>query len=306
MTSPEPDIGELELAVEKSGKPLEIVVSTYLEKFGWNSVYNTDTFYDREGGKLRDIDICASLSKKPLRKGNLELETYMVVECKRDTKNAWIFFTRPLEFALQDISGHYLDEIQMATENTENIDVMKVILGNTRLHYGEAKSIAVTSDVVPLHPPKQYDPEDKRRAKKNPIYTAQNQLKKYLDWAIERDIRKRSQVLPYTIEIYFPCLVFQGHMYEATVESSGKVKLEKTHHVILETLYRSPFSIYEKNVLIDVFGDDFQGEERFRDFQELICRDIKSLEVTVIEKAEEINGRITGTLELIESTHRTA
>jgi hypothetical protein len=305
MTFPEPDIGELEQAVERSGKPLEIVVSTYLEKFGWNSVYNTDTFYDREGGKLRDIDICASLSEKSLRKGNLELETYMIVECKRDTKNAWIFFTRPLEFSLEDLSGHYLDEIQMATGNTENIDVMKIILGNARLHYKEMKTISVTSDVVPLYPPKQYDPQGKGHAKKSPIFTAQNQLKKYLDWSIEREIKKRSQVLPYTIEMYFPCLVFQGHMYEATVESNGRVKLEKTSHVLLETLYRSPYSVYEKNVLIDIFSDDFKDERPFRDFQELIRQDIKSIEETVSEKSEEINSRITGTLELIESTRRT-
>jgi hypothetical protein len=305
MSSPEPNISELESAVEKSGKPLEMVVSAYLEKLGWESISNTDTFYDREGGKLRDVDICASLHKRPLRVGNLELETYLIAECKKDSKHAWVFFSRPREFDLEDLSGHYVDEIQMATRNTENLEIMNAILGNTNLHYKNMNKVAVTSDIVPLYPPKNYDPQySKQTKKKNPIFTAQNQLKKYLDWSIDREIRKRSQVLPYSIEIYFPCLILQGHMYEATVMEDGKVKLEKRNHVILETLYRSRYSVYERNVLIDIFSDDFQAEKPFWNFQELIRQDIQSIERKVSEKADEIGRRMSDTLELIESTHR--
>ena len=46
----EPDVNKLQDQIEKSGKPLEIVVSSFLDKYGWQGVCNTDTFIDREGG----------------------------------------------------------------------------------------------------------------------------------------------------------------------------------------------------------------------------------------------------------------
>jgi len=42
----EPDKSSLEARVEKSGKPLEIMISSYLDAYGWKDVWNTETFFD--------------------------------------------------------------------------------------------------------------------------------------------------------------------------------------------------------------------------------------------------------------------
>ena len=239
-----------------------------------------------------------------MRVKNLELETCLVIECKKDTKNAWIFFTRPFEFQSEDIAGQYLDELQMATKNTEYTEIMGIIMKNARLHYRDMRRVAVTSDLVPLYPSKDYSPQHKsqqRNRKKNPIFAAQNQLKKYIDWALDQDIRNRSHVLPFSIEMYFPCLFFQGHMYEAIVENDGKVKLEKKNHIVLETLLRSPYSVYERNLLIDIVGDSHFNEDHFKNYQELVRKDMISLEKVISQNSEEIGRKISDTLELIES-----
>lgn len=307
--SQEPEEQDLIMQIELSGKPLEIVVSSLLDKYGWQGVTNTDTFVDREKGKFRDIDICASLCDPAPRIGNLQLETYMLFECKNDPGIAWIFFTRPFKFNVEDISGQYIDEIQMATRNTENVEIMEMILRKARLHYenGGFKSVAVTHDRVFLHPPRKYDPQHKNqqeKKKKDHILAAANQLKKYIDWSTDQDVRKRSQVLPYTIEMFFPCILFQGYMYEATVRDNGEVKLERKNHILLETLFRSPYSVYEKKILIDVISDKPFSEKCFNEYQELICKDIASLKEVVTQNSDEIGRRISDTLELIESARR--
>jgi hypothetical protein len=294
-SGPEPDKSKLELVIEKSGKPLEMIVSSYLDENQWKSVYNTDTFYDKDEDKLRDVDIVAS--DGPFNVQNLELETYLIIECKKDTKYAWVFFTRPFDFAIEDISGHYLDEAQMAAKNTENHEILSTILKDAQLHYKNIGKVAVTSELVPLYPPKDYDPQ-KQEKPIDLIYKAENQLKKYIDWAIDQDIRKRTQLLPYSIEMYFPCLLLQGYMYEATLEN-GKVKLEKRNHIVLETLFRSEYSVYEQNLLIDVVNVDF-----FNEYQKLIRDDILSLKEAIKKNSELISSRITEILSLLESAKR--
>jgi hypothetical protein len=307
--SQEPNLQDLVRQIEFSGKPLEILVASYLDKYGWQEVTNTDTFVDRDEGKLRDIDICASLAHPPTRIGNLGLETFLLFECKNDPGYAWVFFTRPFEFDTEDIAGQYTDEIQMATRNTENTEIMEMILRKANLHYSNFQTVAVTYDRILAHPPKDYDPRRKdhlkRKEKNNHLLEAQNQLKKCIDWSIDQDVRKRSHLLPYTIEMYFPCILFQGFMYEAKIDNNGKVSLEPQNHILLETLFRSPYSVYEKNVLIDVVSGKPLNEKTVGQYQELIQKDITSLQGIMSQNSEEIGTRIDKILELIESTRKT-
>jgi hypothetical protein len=93
-------------------------------------------------------------------------------------------------------------------------------------------------------------------------------------------------------------------MYEATVKENGEVELERRNHILLRTLYRSPYSVYEKGILVDVICDSPFSEKRFSDYNELVCRDMESLKEVLTQHSDEIGHRITDTLELIESTRR--
>ena len=143
MTSVE----HLRRALLKTGYPLEIEVSSVLDK-DWEGVINTDTYYDRDESKLRDIDIVAYknliIRSQPL----LSTVASLVVECKKDENFAWVFFSRPLKFSIEDIDGQYVDQTQMASNNVENLQVMEMILGKCNLHYENMKKKAVTYDAV--------------------------------------------------------------------------------------------------------------------------------------------------------------
>lgn len=249
---------------------------------------------------FREIDIVAS--NQPADIQNLELENYLLIECKQSLKSAWIFYTRPFKFKNADITGHYLDEIQMAARNTENTEIMETILKDAHLHYKNEERVAVTADILPRYADKNYNPE-RDEIGKDAVCAAENVLKKYIDWSTDQDIRKRSQILPYSIEMMFPCIIFQGPMYEAIVKN-GVVELTKINHIIYKTLFRSRYSIYEKNVLIDVIADEPFGEEHFLEYQKLISENMKSLQESVRKNSEMISRRIVETLTLLDSTQR--
>jgi hypothetical protein len=276
--------------IKKTGYPLEIKISSILDN-DWETITNQDTFVDRNTMQLREIDICAT--QKPSRMGNLELETALVIECKKSDAFSWVFFTRPYNFEIDDLAGQYLDEAQMASRNTERDDIMKLIFENTNLHYQTKDVVAVTFNAFATGNAHR----GQFRESQNEINEAREQLKTYVDWSMDQSVREWVSTLPYTIEMFFPCIVFRGSLFEAQVGESDKIDLSPTKHLILTNLYKSPYAIYEKNVLIDVVSEDY-----FNEYQKLIQKDIQNLKRTIKNKTNTISRRITDTITLLEST----
>ena len=288
MASIDPETERLKEEILKTGKPLEIRISSLLDG-QWPSITNQDTFYDRNEKKLREIDICAY--SLPKRMHNLELETGLIVECKKSEAFSWVFFTRPFKFEIEDVSGQFLDELQMAARNIERAEIMQQILKKTRLHYENMKTVAVTYEAF-----KRGDVHKSQfREEKNAIFDAQSQLKSYIECSTDEDIRVRIPIIPYTIQMSFPCIVFRGSMYEAIVKDDH-LTVEKSKHLVLKTQFSSEYSIYEKSLLIDVVS-----EEYFNNYQELILTDIDSLEKTIERDSEAISNKITEIISLLES-----
>jgi len=295
MSSKEPHDALKEHLIEeikKTGYPLEIGISSILDN-SWDIIVNQDTFVDRNKMGLREIDICAS--KKPTRIGNLELETALVIECKKSDAFSWVFFTRPFAFKIDDVAGQYLDEAQMAAKNTGRLEVMRMILGNTSLHYETQKWVAVTFNAFATGKAHR----GQFRESQSEINEAREQLKTYVDWVIDQDVREWVSTLPYTIEMYFPCIVFRGSLFEAIVGENDDIRLNPTKHLILSNLYKSPYSIYEKNVLIDIVSEDY-----FVEYEKLVQKDIENLKRTIKRKTNTVSRRITEIVTLLESTYK--
>jgi len=68
----------------------------------------------------------------------------------------------------------------------------------------------------------------------------------------------------------FPCIVFDGTIYEAIVKN-GKMKLQKTNHIILTRSTRASYSVYDVNFLIDVVTKNY-----FNNYLRKINNDVKS------------------------------
>ena len=127
------EIDYLKKEIKKTGYPLEIEISSILDKV-WQTVINTDTYYDRDEGKLRDIDIHAFDTFASRKVFPIALKTGLVIECKKDDDFAWVFFSRPFpKFGMEDIDGQYVDEIHCITKNTENYQSWRRFL--TKLHF---------------------------------------------------------------------------------------------------------------------------------------------------------------------------
>jgi len=87
---------ERELA--KSGFPLEIELSSFLEEKGWTVAPST-YYFDYDLGIWRDIDIVAGKTLSSDLHGNslapYQLRLTLFVHCKKSDKYHWVFYARP-------------------------------------------------------------------------------------------------------------------------------------------------------------------------------------------------------------------
>lgn len=263
----------------KTGFPLEIEISSLLRD-RWD-VFHREIYFDRDEKKTRDIDLLAFY---PLPLGKLlPLLPHlgMVIECKKNENFAWVFFTVPMEYAPEEsIDGQYLDELQIQMKNTEPTQVRDIILGETSLHYHKFKRLAVTFDEVYLKGKKhEYD-----RGKRE-IFEAENQLKKFIMHRKEKVIEENPPITG-RIFIYFPCIVFDGEIFEAIVYK-GELELKKRKHLILTSQYRPSYSVWEENFIIDIVHKSY-----FRDYLKKIRRDIESLSETAVKNRDYLVSEI--------------
>lgn len=282
-------IDYLRKEIMNTGYPLEIEISCMLDKL-WKNVENTDTYVDTDGRTLRDIDIHAWETYQPKKTFPLFLHTEFVIECKKSKDFAWIFFTRPFEPEIDDVAGQYADELQAVIKNTENYKVLNMIFDPSVLHYASFERKAVAFDAFALDAKK-----SSYKKKKKEIFEAQNQLKKFIGCFINQIINVPIQIVGYHIQIFFPCIVFDGLMYEAIVDDD-ELKLEEANHLVLKTLRRSPYSVFEKGLLIDVVSKNY-----FNDYQKIIRKDISTLKKIFRRKATRIVREIDETISLVES-----
>jgi hypothetical protein len=280
----------LKKQVEQTGYPLEIEISSLLDG-RWEKIINTDTYFDTEEKKLRDVDISANrIPKHTKRTYPLSASFNLIVECKRTEDFAWVFFSRPSEFEIEDVYGQYLDEIQIATRNTENGQIIETFFKKAPLHYRSLRTRSVCYDEFCIKGRK-----ESYQKKRREIFEAQNQLKKYIGYSIEQTIKTTFPFEIYPMDVYFPCIVFDGEMYEAFVKDGG-LRLKKSQHLLLRTLYRSPYSLYERSMLIDVVvKDNFEG------YLDLIDEDIKSLNRLINKNSRKIVRKIDELKSVVDS-----
>jgi hypothetical protein len=275
-------IDYLKSAIAKTGYPLEIHISSLLDKT-WDSVLNTDSYYDREEQKLRDVDIITSSSYTDKEEG-MTLQTGMVIECKKTEKFAWVFFTRPFEFSVSEIEGQYLDKIQCISKNLEKSDFLNELLfQHEKLHYANFKNVSVAYSELLLST----DSETKKSRNSHDIFEAQNQVKKYIDCQIEQLINnysKPNSSMP--VFFFFPCIVFDGDLFEAIVSEDG-LELKDTNHLLLSSTYKSPYANFERIVLIDIVKKEY-----FNSYQKEILKDRDHLQQCFYVVSDTLKAKI--------------
>jgi hypothetical protein len=268
-------IDYLKEKIKKTGFPLEIEISSLLRD-RWDVLYR-ETFFDRDGKKMRDIDLRASYPFDLTKMLPLWLYVELDIECKKNENFAWIFFTVPMEYAPEEsIDGQYLDELQIRMKSSDPTQLRDIILGETSLHYHRFERFAVAFDEVYLKGTKHEHAKGKRE-----IFEAENQLKKFIIYTNEKCLEEKPPEAK-RIFVYFPCIVFDGKIFEAIVER-GKLELKRCNHLILTTQYRPSYSIWEQNFLIDIVHKSY-----FKYYLEKITRNIKALTETTLRNRDKL------------------
>jgi hypothetical protein len=271
-------IEHLKREIKKTGYPLEIQISSLLDK-KWENVQNTSSYFDREEGKLRDIDILACNIFLPPVKPPLFLCFGLAIECKRSENFAWVFFTRPFTYDKSSISGQVMDSIQFFGKNAEDNQVTDIILDKANLHYQNSKRVAVAYSEFNVS---EKNTAERNNKHKHEIFEAQNQLKKYIDCEFDKSAKSNLKLRACGTFVYFPCIVFDGSLYEAIVEGND-LQLKEVQHIILTSTYRSPYSVFEKPILIDIVHRNY-----FEKYLEIIEKDEESLKKSVLSNLNEI------------------
>jgi hypothetical protein len=209
------------------------------------------------------------------------LSTELDIECKRSENFAWIFFTVETDYAPEEsIDGQYIDELQICSKKPELRQLRDVIVGDTRLHYHGFERFAVAFDEIYLKGKK-----DEYEGGKDEIFEAENQLKKFIAYTNEKSLEEKWPDMK-RILFYFPCIVFDGKMFEATVEN-GKLELEKRKHIVLVTQYRPSYSLWEQSFLIDVVHKSY-----FQKYLRKIVHDITLLSENIVKNRNKLLKKI--------------
>lgn len=260
----------------KTGFPLEIEVSSILEK-KWD-VVNTASYFDQDEKTMRSIDIAATKSFNDIAPHFLEVN--LDIECKKDENFAWVFFTRPFEFDWEeDVDGQYLDELQICSKNLEMTQLWEILF-KSPLHYAKVKRAAIAFDAFYLQGKK-----TSYRTEKNEIFEAENQLKKYILYKNEQDMRLSYPPL-YRFVVHLPCMVFDGKLFEA-IAKEGDITLKESNWITLITSSRTSYSTYPRNYLIDIVEKSY-----FKKFLRMINKDFRTLKETIKEKERRIKREI--------------
>lgn len=291
--------------IQKSGFPLEIEVSSILEDQKW-VVLNNQPFRDPDEEELRSVDILAFHGPTVYERPEtlpFGFSPRLVIECKKSSSYAWVFFTRPQDAKVFPMDGQVYDFPKAfstkAYEERNSLSQIGIfsyeyyfnhfsdqLKGTKRIHYTDFDRTAIAYNEYKIDEVRADSPKKRETtAGRNEIFEAVNQLVKFQDFDVEESVtspgRIRGATSPlFPVELSFLAVVFDGRLFEAVV-SRGKPLVEERKHLLLHYIYRPRKSFNNLNFWIDVVKKEF-----FPDYLTKISQDISLMRDKVISERE--------------------
>ncbi len=237
----------------KSGFPLQMEISSILRKRGYE-VFNGVYFFDNDQKKAREFDIEAILPQDAVFPSKFDLDAvwhvnpFVLIECKKSAVYSWVFF-RSEPIALWLDIGQSIDIL------TEKRGYLKSCWGQMVpkgfLHYYK-------EDVVFVSAYKQVKLGKKPKNKgdgKDAILDAKSKIIKFMEYRLQ-DLKKffAEDSPRKDIVFYFPLVVFDGELYEASFGEN--LKIREARHLIYETRYWSSLAKSLVPLYIDILRKD--------------------------------------------------
>lgn len=229
--------------ITSTGFPTEIVAASLMQSKKWGVIHNP-SYWDESGEVSREFDIRA-YKKSSFRHAAEEyaVGVYLIVECKKSDK-PWVFFVTPEE--------HYqyrLGELVKARTARFVVfstkDQTESLVSDDQLrdfhHYFQTGKLARTF----------YEPfKGQERAEHTQmIYSA------VMSVVNATFVHMMAPASGRTLHIYYPLVVFNGHMFEAEVRSTEAVDLHEASHVQLSFNYTLETPSTHRTI--------WQGQHRF-------------------------------------------
>jgi len=238
----------------KSGFPLQMEISAILRKRDYE-VSNGIYFFDQDEKKAREFDIEAVLPHDTIFPSEFDTENswffhpLVLIECKKSDVYNWIFFRSEPIGSWFDI-GHSIDIL------TEKLGYLKSACGQVLSTTGLLHYSKDSVNVVSAYQQVKLGKKDRNeRNGKDAILDATSKITKFMNYMFQNlKTFFRTDSTRRDILFYFPLIVFDGELYEASFGKTLKVK--ETRHVLYETKYLSSLTESLVPLYIDIIRKD--------------------------------------------------
>jgi hypothetical protein len=284
--------------LKKRGFPLESYVERLLTDSGWH-VNSNVYFMDKESNKARELDIEANFDKFAPSTWTM-IVFNLLIQCKRLPGNAWVFFSHTSESKRID-TFHKCDLTDFLRKD-DKWSPLKFAVFDLEI-FGSNDTHVVKRDAVATNYCEIIIDEEKSNKRTDNIWKSAVTLVKAVSQELDKSLCSEKQYLdedlesgaflkkPFDVaEVFFPIIVFEGKMYEATLLNDD-VRVQKVNYVQLRVDYESGH--YKRDCVIDVVTRD-----RFSSFMNDVVNDFPVFD----KRRVEVGGKYES--EVLEAVKR--
>lgn len=252
MTNNETEFLKQEIA--KSGYPLESYVTSVISSRKNWILYFNPYFWDKDENKGREIDVKAAYSSDELyRKGSsVFMSLSLVIECKRIRGNAWVFFKNPTGLYSPILRCSSFDFFEAMEGNT----LSSLISSKKGTHFDRCRTKSTQYDEYIVS-------QNKSNKRKDNIWSSVIKIIKACSGEIENLKNQNDESIEELrlegldrwvdspddiISFVYPVIVFEGKLYEASIEN--EIVLKRRHYIQLHVDFKS--RNYEGRFCIDI------------------------------------------------------
>lgn len=250
MDKVDEEIKKMKSDIERSGFPLEILISSILIKNGWN-VVNQQYYFDDAEKKSRTIDIVSHKAEFRTIGDYDRVKFSLVLDCKKST-TPWVFYTMHNEPDEQLLYSIGLIKIISNPDARKSPVFIKWLKKQCHYSFDKTKEFAVNY----------YEPFKKGGG--NAIPTAFYQVTKACNFELNFVRTSILKIPMKPLFVYYPVVVFDGHLYECKPEGE-EINICRRNHFCYH------FS-QERNYIIDIVEKDY-----FEDFLKSLDTEISCL-----------------------------
>jgi len=287
---------KVEAAINSSGYPLELYIGSKLDEYDQFVWYN-EYFFDNDLNVARSVDLFTPSFPRKHRKNIEKLESQLVIECKKSSDTAWVFFEVE-SIILPEFAGQFIDFMQILKKTYHEENLLWKINDKIRLHYSPDSSNAVKAaqnfQVVKIGDTNLEDVTGKALKRKDTIFEAVNQVTKFISYRMKRSEKtslnnwKSLGKVESLFELFFPVIVYDGPMYNGVLDGD-KIKLNEIEHVVLEHKYQPSFIDDRLTFLIDIVK-----KEKFLELLPKLEKDVETILKSISDSKEKIEKKVHG------------